>query len=225
MQEKNSLAKHKGTFLETYSSPSHFKISMKSIVLTLLFVCCFFHFQGLAQDSTSVENSLNSGTISSQFEYIYRVSNGFQEYEVVKKANLEKLKANVTDSIRVLRKEINDLKLQQTSVADSLATFSAVLDQANKEKEAAILEKDSFSFLGFPVEKNLYSTIMWLLVASLAGALAFFAIQFFKSFGKVRKAQKDLEEVQAELDQHRKSALERERKLKRELVDAQMRKN
>jgi hypothetical protein len=40
----------------------------------------------------------------------------------------------------------------------------------------------------------------------------------------VKKAQKDLEEVQAELDQHRKSALERERKLKRELVDAQMRK-
>lgn len=179
----------------------------------------------MAQDTTSVQNSLNSGTISSQFDYIYRVSNGFQEYEVVKKANLEKLKSNVTDSIRVLRKEIADLKLKQNSVSDSLANFSEVLEKVNQEKEAAILEKDSFSFLGIAIEKNLYSTIMWLLVAGLAAAMAFFSVQYVRSFGRVKKAQKDLEDVQAEFDQHRKNALERERKLKRELIDAQMGKN
>jgi Na+/H+ antiporter NhaB len=66
---------------------------------------------------------------------------------------------------------------------------------------------------------------MWLLVAGLAGAMVFFSVQYFRSFGRVKKAQKDLEEVQAEFDQHRKNALERERKLKRELIDAQMGKN
>ena len=198
---------------------------MRFSILTLLLVFCSFQHQILAQDTTSVQNSLNSGTISSQFDYIYRVSNGFQEYEVVKKANLEKLKSNITDSIRVLKKEIADLKLNQSSATDSLANFSQILEQANQEKEAAILEKDSFSFLGLAVEKNLYSTIMWLLVAGLAGAMVFFSVQYFRSFGRVKKAQKDLEEVQAEFDQHRKNALERERKLKRELIDAQMGKN
>lgn len=198
---------------------------MRFSVLTLLLFFCSFQLQTLAQDTTSVQNSLNSGTISSQFDYIYRVSNGFQEYEVVKKANLEKLKSNITDSIRVLKKEIADLKLNQSSVTDSLANFSQILEQANQEKEAAILEKDSFSFLGLAIEKNLYSTIMWLLVSGLAGAMAFFSVQYFRSFGRVKKAQKDLEEVQAEFDQHRKNALERERKLKRELIDAQMGKN
>lgn len=198
---------------------------MKLSVFSLLIILCVCQIPVLAQDTTSVQNSLNSGTISSQFDYIYRVSNGFQEYEVVKKANLEKLKSNVTDSIRVLRNEIANLKLQQSSVADSLANFSKILQQANQEKEEAILEKDSFSFFGFPVEKNLYSTIMWLLVLGLAGVLAFFSIQYFKSFGRVRKAQRDLEEVQEEFEQHRKNALERERKLKRELIDAQMSRN
>lgn len=198
---------------------------MKLSVFSLLIILCVSQIPVLAQDTTSVQNSLNSGTISSQFDYIYRVSNGFQEYEVVKKANLEKLKSNVTDSIRVLRNEIANLKLQQSSVADSLANFSKILQQANQEKEEAILEKDSFSFFGFPVEKNLYSTIMWLLVLGLAGVLAFFSIQYFKSFGRVRKAQRDLEEVQEEFEQHRKNALERERKLKRELIDAQMSRN
>ncbi|MBS4071228.1 MAG: hypothetical protein KGZ90_07865 [Algoriphagus sp.] len=198
---------------------------MRFSVFTALVVFFIFHLPTYAQDTTSVQNSLNSGTITSQFDYLYRVSNGFQEYEVVKKANLEKLKTNVLDSVRVLKKEIADLKLKQSSVADSLANFSQILEQANQEKEAAILEKDSFSFLGFAIEKNLYSTLMWLLVVALAGAMAFFSVQYFRSFGRVRKAQKDLEDVQAEFDQHRKNALERERKLKRELIDAQMGKN
>ncbi|MFC5191484.1 hypothetical protein ACFPIK_06865 [Algoriphagus aquatilis] len=198
---------------------------MRFSVFTALVVFFIFHLPTYAQDTTSVQNSLNSGTITSQFDYLYRVSNGFQEYEVVKKANLEKLKTNVLDSVRVLKKEIADLKLKQSSVVDSLANFSQILEQANQEKEAAILEKDSFSFLGFAIEKNLYSTLMWLLVVALAGAMAFFSVQYFRSFGRVRKAQKDLEDVQAEFDQHRKNALERERKLKRELIDAQMGKN
>lgn len=198
---------------------------MRFSVFTALVVFFIFHLPTYAQDTTSVQNSLNSGTITSQFDYLYRVSNGFQEYEVVKKANLEKLKTNVLDSVRVLKKEIADLKLKQSSVADSLANFSQILEQANQEKEAAILEKDSFSFLGFAIEKNLYSTLMWLLVVALAAAMAFFSVQYFRSFGRVRKAQKDLEDVQAEFDQHRKNALERERKLKRELIDAQMGKN
>lgn len=198
---------------------------MKFSILSLVLVFSVFQLPTMAQDTTSLQNSLNSGTISSQFDYIYRVSNGFQEYEVVKKANLEKLKSNVTDSIRVLRKEIADLKLKQNSVSDSLANFSEVLEKVNQEKEAAILEKDSFSFLGIAIEKNLYSTIMWLLVAGLAAAMAFFSVQYVRSFGRVKKAQKDLEDVQAEFDQHRKNVLERERKLKRELIDAQMGKN
>ena len=198
---------------------------MKLSVLSLLLVFCVFQLPILAQDTTTVQNSLNSGTISSQFDYIYRVSNGFEEYEVVKKTNLEKLKSNVTDSIKVLKNEIANLMLQQSSVADSLANFSKILEQANQEKEAAILEKDSFTFLGVLVEKNLYSSIMWLIVVGLAVAMAFFSVQYFKSFGRVKKAQKDLEEVQEEFDQHRKNALERERKLKRELIDAQMGKN
>jgi Na+/H+ antiporter NhaB len=60
------------------------------------------------------------------------------------------------------------------------------------------------------------------LVAILGVALAFFSFQYFKSSKKIRKAQNDFVEVQEELENHRKNTLERERKLKRELIDAQM---
>jgi hypothetical protein len=193
---------------------------MKKTILTMFLISG--SFIGLkAQDSTS-QNSLNSGTIESQFEYIYEVSNNFQEFEVVKKANLEKLKSNILDSLKKTRLEVAELKTIQASQSDSITQISETLFQANEEKEAAIGLQESFSFFGMNIQKTVYSTIMWTLVAVLGGLLAFFSIQYFRSFGQVKKAQKDLEEIREEFEQHRKNTLERERKLKRELIDAQM---
>ena len=171
---------------------------------------------------TEETNSLRSGTITSQFDYIYRVSNNFQEYEVVKKSNLEQLKANVLDSIRSRNKELAELKSKIAVHNDSVASIKSRLDQEISEKEEAIADRDNFSFLGMGIQKTVYSSMMWLLVAILAAFLAFFSVQYFRSFGKIKKSQKDLLDLQEEFEQHRKNTLERERKLKRELIDAQM---
>lgn len=186
----------------------------------------FFLFFGCliasAQDTTATQNSLRSGTITSQFDYIYRVSNGFQEYEVVKKSNLEQLKANVLDSIRTRTKEVADLKKQLGSLDDSVVIVKELLAAEVAQKNEAIATRDNFNFLGIGIQKTVYSSLMWILVAVLSGALGFFAMQYFRSFGRIKKAEKDFLEVQEEFEQHRKNTLDRERKLKRELINAQM---
>jgi hypothetical protein len=197
---------------------------IKSLILNLLFL-----FSGIsiafAQDSTATQNSLSSGTITSQFDYIYRVSNKFQDYEVVKKSNLEQLKSNVLDSIRTMSKEVSDLKNQMSTLDDSVVIVKDLLAAEIEEKNQAIADRDNFIFLGIGIQKSAYSSMMWVLVLVLSGALAFFAVQYFRSSSKISKAEKDLIDVQEEFEQHRKNTLERERKLKRELIDAQMRKN
>ncbi|SEG25115.1 hypothetical protein [Algoriphagus boritolerans] len=197
---------------------------IKSIFLNFVFL--FFGISiAYSQDSTATQNSLRSGTITSQFDYIYRVSNNFQEYEVVKKSNLEQLKANVLDSIRTMSKEVADLKIHLSSLDDSVVLVKELLAAEIEEKNQAIADRDNFNFLGMGIQKSAYSSMMWLLVLILAGALAFFALQYFRSSSKISKAEKDLIDVQEEFEQHRKNTLERERKLKRELIDAQMGKN
>jgi hypothetical protein len=175
-----------------------------------------------AQASSDDKGSLQSGTIDSQFDYIYEVSNNFQEYKVVKGTNLDQLKANILDSMRTMRAEVGDLKLLIVSEKDSINNLNSILMLAETEKQEAIAEKDNFSFLGMGIHKAVYSSMMWILISVLAAALAIFSFQYFTSFKKIRKAQKDLAEVQEEFDNHRKNMLDRERKLKRELVDAQL---
>ncbi len=194
---------------------------IKSIFFILVFL---FSAIALAfgQDSTASQNSLRSGTIISQFDYIYRVSNNFQEYEVVKKSNLEQLKANVLDSIRTRSKEVADLKNHLETLDDSVVLVKNLLAAEIEQKNQAIADRDNFTFLGLGVQKTAYSSMMWVLVLALSAALAFFAMQYFRSASKISKAKKDLIDVQEEFEQHRKNTLERERKLKRELIDAQM---
>lgn len=207
-------------------SLSHMPTKMiRSLTLFLLTLISSFALAQSQPDSTASQNSLRSGTITSQFDYIYRVSNNFQEYEVVKKSNLEQLKANVLDSIRTINSQLAEIKASQSGHADTLAAITSKMNEAIAEKEAALEAQDSFSFLGISIQKTVYSSLMWTLVAVLGATLAFFAGQYFKSSGRIRKAEKDLIDVQEEFDLHRKNTLERERKLKRELIDAQMGKN
>lgn len=194
---------------------------MKIKLLTVLLVF-IAHFSFSQENSPSSGGSLNSGTIESQFEYIYRTSNDFQGYEVVKKENLQALKSHILDSLKVYKDQIMVLKTEKASQSDSLVLLSGNLALTQKEKEEAVVAKESFEFLGIAIEKTLYSSIMWSIVAILAAFLVFFSSQYFRSGSKIKKAQKDLEDIQSEFEQHRKNALERERKLKRELIDAQM---
>ena len=190
-----------------------------SLILISLITLPYLTF---AQSDSEDKGSLKSGTIDSQFDFIYGASNNFQEYKVVKRTNLDQLKSNILDSMRTMRKEVGDLKLLIVSGKDSINNLKTSLVNAEAEKQVAIDEKDNFSFLGMGIHKAVYSSLMWILVAVLAGALGIFSFQYFRSFKKIKKAQKDLAEVQEEYDNHRKNMLDRERKLKRELVDAQL---
>ena len=197
---------------------------MKSVLSLLLILISLIAIPSFtsAQESTEEKGSLQSGTIDSQFEYIYSTSNNFQEYKVVKRTNLDQLKLNILDSMRTMRSEVGDLKLLIVNEKDSIKNLKTFLSTAEAEKQEAIAEKDNFSFLGIGIQKSVYSSMMWILVAVLSAALAIFTFQYFISFKKIRKAQKDLAEVQEEFENHRKTMLDRERKLKRELVDAQL---
>lgn len=176
---------------------------------------------GFAQTSSD-QGSLESGTLESQFDYVYRVSNNYEAYKVIRKTHFNQLKSNVQDSLATIRKDVVALKQDVLHAQDSIQIIQNQLDQAESEKALAIKTKDSFSFLGLPIQKTLFATIMWLLVIGLALALAYFSMKYFGSFSRIKKAEQDLDHMQQEFDQHRKNTLERERKLKRQLIDAQM---
>jgi len=194
----------------------------KKLLITPLLLIFFYAAFGQDSDTTL---SLKSGSIANQFEYIYQNSNNFQEYKVVKKTSLDQLKSNMLDSITTMRREVASITSILTGKNDSISNLNAFLEITESDKQEAVDAKDNFNFLGIDIEKSVYSTMMWIIVSGLAAALGFFSFQYSRSFVKIRKAQQDLVDVQGEFENLRKNTLDRERKLKRALIDAQMGKN
>lgn len=165
------------------------------------------------------KGSLTSGTIDSQFIYLYAISRTQDGIEHVRQANLEQIRKNIADTIRVLTKEISDLKSKDGSQQAAVEAMTDSLAQARNELQIAQREKDSFSFIGVSLEKSTYSLIMWGIVLLLAAALIFYIYRYNQGHMVTNDTKKAIEELQEEFDQHRKKAMEKEQKLKRQLQD------
>lgn len=167
----------------------------------------------------ATQSPLNNGTITSQFDYINSSSNNYQEYKVVRKASLEKLRTNVIDTIKSLDAQLANVKTildnhdaEVNALKDSLSNVQLALKNAKEEKE-------NFSVVGIQLSKATYSTFMWLLVGLLLLTLLFYIYRYRQSHVVTAESKNSLEELRNEFDTHRKKAMEREQKLNRRLQD------
>jgi len=196
---------------------------MKKLILILsIMIFCFGSSVVFAQTVKINKDSLRTGTIENQFEYISIVSDNYNQFEVVEIQNLDRLKKNVLDSLNTLRSKYETLKSELGGNSESIKQIKEKLDQAILEKEEAIATKERIDFFGMSLYKSVFAGIMWLLVIGLVVFLFVILSRHRSSFGRVEEAEKALIDVQEEFERHRKNTLERERKMKRELIDAQM---
>jgi len=191
-------------------------------VIVLFLVCSLTSFAQSNQEEETL--SLDSGTINNQFEYVIKKSSGWkdergQQYKVTKINWLYELRSHTLDSLKAINKELADTQVtvenQSNEIASLKDTLSNTEDDLNKTKS----EKDSMTLFGIQMSKTGYSMVMWAIIAVLAGLLMFFIYKFKNSNTITREAKKSLSELEEEFEEHRKTALEREQKVRRQLQD------
>jgi len=201
---------------------------MKVLKLIItLFLILFISVNAIAQtEQTKTEAStdtpkpsLDNGTIESQFDYLYRKSSSYQEYKVVKKTFYYKIKANVLDSMGVLKTGLNDTKKIVETQNIEINKLKSDLKITNDNLTNVTKEKDSIKFIGIPMTKSSYNTLLWTIILGLIILLSFFIFRFKSSNSITKIAQSQLLDVEKEFDQYKVTALEREQKVRRELQD------
>ena len=189
---------------------------IKKTITATLFSLLFAATLSAQDDQESPEKP---NTIDQQFTDLIEASNNYQEYKVVERTKLERLKTNTRDSINALKMEIasfkNDLNSQQKKVSKLNTDLTNTQNKLDTTKDKI----DSISFLGIPMEKSGYKTLMWVIIGLLLLALAFFVVRFRGSHKLIKEARKKLGDTESEFDVYRKKALEKEQKLGRQLQD------
>ncbi|MDY0780668.1 tRNA (guanine-N1)-methyltransferase [Tenacibaculum sp. IB213877] len=158
-------------------------------------------------------------TIENQFIKVYRKASNWQEYKMIKRTNFLNFQKNVLDSVATIK---NDSKIKLVKINEQEAIISSLntkISELNNNLSSAIDKEDRISFLGIPLTKVLYNTIVWGIILVLLSGLFFFLYKFNNSNILTKQAQKSLLEVEQDFEQHRKKAIEREQKLRRQLQD------
>jgi len=173
-----------------------------------------------AQEEEAEEKlSLTTGTIENQFEYIFQKSNNYQDYKVVKKNWLYVLRNNTLDSVKRVEEALLVSKNLSAEQEKKINELNSQLAESNNNLATVTEEKDSISFFGALINKPAYKGIMWGIIVALVLILGLFIYKFKNANIITQEANKSLSELELEYEEHRRKALEREQKARRQLQD------
>lgn len=188
-------------------------ITLKKYI-ALFFLTLLYFNQAVGQVASSAQSPVFNGTIEEQFDVLIKNSFPYENFKNIRD-NLPRFRKNTLDSLHALQNQITEQKI---TTENQKATIDSLQVSLSSLKET-ISQSDNISFLGMSIEKGSYNLIVWSIIVILIILLTFF-IQRYKSNFRVAKESKDAaDEIREEFEQHRKKAMEREQKLKRDLQD------
>ncbi|APG65065.1 hypothetical protein LPB136_06755 [Tenacibaculum todarodis] len=188
---------------------------MKTIQLTILSALLTLNI--FAQQPNQVQEFPK--TIEGQFQKLYKKSNNYQVYKVMRKDNFLKLQKNVLDSISAIKKEASNKQQTINSQQKTISSLESTISKTNKDLTVSMTKEDNISLFGLQLNKITYNTILWGIIAGLLAGLLFFIFRYNNSNSLTSEARKALSDVEQELEQHRKKTIEKEQKLRRQLQD------
>ena len=193
-------------------------------VLVLLLFVLLFTPTILAQENPEDELSLDNSSINDQFEYVLSKSGNFkglsgQQYEAVKRSMFLTLQKHTNDTLKMIREDLAKTRATLDAQAKEINSLKSNLESTQTTLDNTNKEKDSMALFGLQMSKSGYNALMWGIIGLLLASLLFFIYKFKNSNAITRQARKALAETEEEFEEHRKTALEREQKVRRQLQD------
>lgn len=197
---------------------------MKSVKYLFIFALFSFISPMLFAQNDDDNLSLSKGTIDNQFEYVLKKSGDFrgtngQMYEAVNRNMLLTLKAHTIDSLKTVHAKLESLNNTVEAQLKEIDGLKTSLSSTQSTLDSTNAKKNSMSLLGAQMSKTGYNILMWTIIAGLLALLLLFIYKFKNSNAITKKAKYNLAEIEEEFEEHRKTALEREQKVRRQLQD------
>lgn len=195
---------------------------LKASLTSILLFFCFNSFAQLTlQQKLQTDIPLNT-----QFQLLLSQSRSQDaDFKIIRKSNIEIIQRNVNDSIARYTKEITALKKNSSSSSQQVEILQDSVEALSQSLAEEQKKTDSISFLGNNFSKSAYHTMVWSIIIVLA-ILSFALLTVYRK-AKVDAVehQKTVDELQNEFQAYKKKAMETEQKLKRQLLDEQLKRD
>ena len=161
---------------------------------------------------TGIPEILYKSTLSDQMTFIENRTSIYQDYRAIREDMFQLLKKNAVDSLIKAKKTISESVTINKSLTSEIDSLLNVLSLTKEELSNMTNTKNTISFLGIGMNKSVYNSIMWIIVAALAFLLTIGYMAFKRSYIVTRNTKAELSDLKKEFDEYRnKARLEREK--------------
>lgn len=158
-----------------------------------------------------------SADLNSRFAYMKATSQTFQDYKVIKEVRLDEFWKMTMDSVVKQRQAIKQSQLTIGLLTKQLAATGASVKTIQASMADLVHDSTHISFFGIPFNKWLFNV----LVLAVVAGLSLFIVLLLGRTRLVNNAMKEkldsLQSITDEFEQYKRKALEKEKKLSREL--------
>jgi uncharacterized protein YoxC len=179
----------------------------------LLFTGLFISMNQVVDAQSGASAVLDSALLEAQLDYIHENTRVYNDYRAIRDDIFLKLRRNVKDTLNATKLEVEELNSRLSERNFKIETLNTNLTSTNNEKEEAIKNRDSLSFLGIQMKKGLYNVIIWLVILGLAALTVIVLLLFRRSHQVTKEVKKELQTIQEEFELYRKSSREKYEKL------------
>jgi len=164
----------------------------------------------LHAQQVSEKPSLDKSPIEGQFTYVYQQSSDFEDYKMVKKWWITRLKSHVLDTLKLVEGQLLTSQKMVITRDAKIDSLNKALASNNINLSSAIKAKNTLHFMGIPMDKTAYNSVLWTIIAGITFALIVFILLYKRNHVVTIQTRSDLTEVKTEFEAFRKRALERE---------------
>jgi hypothetical protein len=178
-----------------------------------LFFFALFPVTVTATAQTALPEVFTEGSVKEQMNYVQEKTRIYEDFRAIREDMFQKLKRNATDSIDAARKEIGNLISERQDRDVLIDSLNSAIENVKSDLEGMTRSKNSIAFLGMEVNKMIYNSILWTIVAALTGLLVIGFLAFRRNHSLTVNTKKEFEELKKEFEAYRKASREAREKM------------
>lgn len=183
--------------------PYYELITMNFSFRILFAIICLFTSINLCFGQSKADNNLFNA-----FDSIFKTAMNSPAYVVASKADIESLKES--------------LKVERDSLYIKLQNQEKELSQLKIAEPPIVTQPNELEEISRPVEASSSNYLIFqLIIALLVGIVIYFFMKDFSIKKEIKEAKDSYKNLVTEFEEHKKKAIDRERKLMRKVIDLQ----
>ncbi len=160
---------------------------------------------------------LNAQTLDTHFSELKEGSETFKDYKVIKISTLNSFWSTIQDSIEIKEAILADYEQKEEVLEANIKDLELKEAELTRNAEDLTYASTSIDFLGLDFGKTVFKAIFSSIIIFLILVIGFLFIQLKDKLQIAKSSKQELTKVEVEFDTYKKSSLEKERKLRREL--------